>query len=206
MTSVFDVLPPPPAPGVDPATGIASYTVPGGFTTGQTRRLVPTGDGHYQEGDGAGNWIGPKIPATFPAHLPPKDLLGPGLVCRPDGMGGIVCESPPDRPSGAASSGFLTGAGAPPPASTPTYSRTQGVFDDLARQNADLQAQINQVRYDEQALPLGASESIEAMGAAEGPLSSGPQEPSRLPSGAIVVLGVGVVIVAILFFGLGGKA
>ena len=65
-----------------------------GYGLGQSnsRRLLPTGDGNYAEGDGAGNWIGPKIPGNFPAHLPPPDLLGPGYVCKPDGMGGIVCD------------------------------------------------------------------------------------------------------------------
>lgn len=63
-----------------------------GFGATGSKRLIPTGDGNYQEGDGQGGWIGPRVSGNFPAHLPPPDLLGPGYVCKPDGMGGIMCD------------------------------------------------------------------------------------------------------------------
>lgn len=93
---IFDELPPPPAPGVDPTTGIAFAAVPGGVSVAETVELVLTPDQGYRQFKG-GQLVGPRYPATGPApwpiHLPPDDLLGPGYTCGPSGRGGITCRS-----------------------------------------------------------------------------------------------------------------
>lgn len=211
LVNVFEDLPPPPAPGVDPVTGIARRTVAGGYGPGgRTKHLAPTGDGSYQEGDGQGNWIGPKYPANFPAHQPPPGLLGAGYVCRPDGQGGILCDAS-DRP--LAGDPYTVGAtdqppgfGSAPAPSTPIYGNTENAFDDLQRQNADLNQQLAVVQAGQSDRTLGDYESAAAyqdQAAADGSIGPVPAQQEALPPSAVVVIGVGLALVVFLWWGLG---